>query len=111
LSIGYIVRPRADRDIDDLADSISEHSNLDNALDFLAEVYVTFSLLASQPEMGWPSKMSAPQLKSARTFRVSDRLSDFLIFYQPHASGVEILRVVHGARDLPALFSQPGAFD
>lgn len=109
MTLAYLVRPQADRDIDDLADSIAEYASIDKALDFLADVDACFSLLASQPEMGWPSKLSHPHLQTARTFRVSDRFEEFLIFYQPRENHIEIIRVVHGARDLRTLFNQPDA--
>ena len=111
MSLGYVVRPVADQDIDALADSMAEYAGADRGLDFLTDVYATFSLLASQPEIGWPSKLSNPHLQFARTFRVSDRFEEILIFYQPYGSRIEIIRVVHGARDLRTLFRKAGAFD
>jgi len=32
------------------------------------------------------------------------RFKRWLIFYQPHSEGIEILRVIDGARDLPGQF-------
>jgi len=109
LSFGYVVRPKADRDIDDLADYIAEHGSLDTALLFLSEVYETFALIASQPAMGWHCKVKHPQMKTARTFRVSERFADYLIFYQPYEDRIEIVRVLHGSRDLAGFFSQSDA--
>lgn len=54
--------------------------------------------------MGWSCKISHPRLKSARTFRVSARFSEYLIFYQPGDDQIEILRVVSGYQDLVSLF-------
>ena len=111
MNFRYVVRPQADRDIDDLADSIAQHFGLDRALLFLSEIYDTFALINTQLEMGWPCKVSHPQLRTARTFRVSDRFDEFLIFYQPFKDHIEILRVVHGSQDLPALFRKSDALD
>jgi plasmid stabilization system protein ParE len=101
---GYVVRPRADRDIDEIAGYLAEEAGLDTALQFLAEIYETFGLLATQQHMGWLCKVRHPQLSTARTFRVSPRFEKHLIFYRPHSGGIEILRVVHGSQELEELF-------
>jgi toxin ParE1/3/4 len=39
-------------------------------------------------------------------------LDNYLIFYKPLPDGIEVLRVLHGARDLPPFFlppDQPGS--
>lgn len=59
-------------------------------------------------EVGWHCKVRHPQLMTARTFRVSERFDKFLIFYQPYDDRIEILRVLHGAQDLVALFNREG---
>jgi plasmid stabilization system protein ParE len=51
VNLAYVVRPRADRDIDDVADYRAEPASLEIALLFLAEVYEAFGLIATQPEM------------------------------------------------------------
>ena len=104
MRFGYVVLPKADRDIDDIADSLADHGSLRVALRFLVEVHEAFGLIASHPEMGWSCKISHPRLKSARTFRVSARFSEYLIFYQPGDDQIEILRVVSGYQDLVSLF-------
>ena len=108
MRFGYVVRPRADRDIDEIADYLATEAGLDTALQFLSEVYETFGLLASQPNMGWLCKVHHPQLSSARTFQVSSRFEKHLIFYQPYSERIEILRVVHGSQELEELFSEEG---
>jgi toxin ParE1/3/4 len=106
VSFGYQVRPLADRDIDTIADNLADHASLAIGLRFLQEVYEAFALLATQPEMGWPCKINHKFLKKARTFRVSERFSEYLIFYQPCEDRIEIIRVVHGAQDLQSLFNK-----
>jgi len=108
LRFGYVVRPRADRDVDEIAEYLAEEAGLATALQFLAEIYETFGLLATQQQMGWFCKVRHPQLRTARTFRASARFEKYLIFYQPYSERIEILRVVHGSQDLEALFDQEG---
>jgi len=108
LRFAYVVRPRADQDIDGIADYLVEHSGLDIGLLFLSEIYETFELLGSRQKVGWHCTVRHPQLMTARTFRVSERFEKFLIFYQPYQDRIEILRVLHGAQDLAALFHREG---
>ena len=105
---GYVVRPRADRDIDEIAGYLAEEAGLDTALQFLAEIYETLGLLATQQQMGWLCRVRHPQLLTARTFRVSSRFEKHLIFHQPYSDRIEILRVVHGSQDLEKVFDQEG---
>ena len=38
---GYVIRPKADRDIDDIAEYFIAHANLDLGLTFLTELHRT----------------------------------------------------------------------
>ena len=98
-----IVNPR---DIDDIADSLADNASLKVALRFLAEVYETIALIAAHPEMGWLCKISHPKLASARTFRVSKRFPEYLIFYQVGDERIEVLRILNARQDLDALFER-----
>lgn len=108
MSFGYVVRPKADQDIDDVGDYLAQEAGLDFGLQFLAELYGTFALLASQSEMGWRCNVAHPQLANVRTFQVSSRFHKYLIFYQAYENRIEILRVLHGSQDLLALFKREG---
>lgn len=56
-----------------------------------------FSLLAENPEMG----RSREELKeNLRGFPHGN----YVIFYQGDAGGIQIIRVLHGARDIPEKF-------
>ena len=56
-----------------------------------------FQMLAANPEMG----ESRPDLvDNVRSFS----LGNYLIFYRPMPSGIEVVRVVSGYRDLGTLF-------
>jgi toxin ParE1/3/4 len=77
------------------------------ALRFFDAAYGTFALLASQPNMGWRSRVKYPGLEALRVFRVTG-FEDMLILYRPLSKGVDILRVVHGSRNLRALLLREG---
>jgi toxin ParE1/3/4 len=108
VTFGYVVRPRADRDIDEIADYLTDEASLDVALEFLSATYATIGLLALQPNAGWSCKVQHSELVTARTFRVSAPFEQYLVFYQPYSERIEILRVLHGSRDLDELFGSEG---
>jgi len=63
-------------------------------------------IISSLPEMGSVAEtlLHVPKLKSARMFPIK-HFEKYLIFYRPIAEGkIEIIRVIHGARDIPSLF-------
>ncbi|MGD0744350.1 MAG: type II toxin-antitoxin system RelE/ParE family toxin [Verrucomicrobiota bacterium] len=64
---------------------------------FLQVIVSRFPKLASMLEMGRQRKELATRLRS---FPVGN----YIIFYRPMEKGVEIARVLHGARDFPPLF-------
>jgi len=109
LSIGYITRPNADWDIDDIANELADRAQLELAIRFLATANETFDLIASHPKMGWPCRIPNLRLKAVRVFRVGEPFDKYLIFYQPLEDGIEILRVLHGSLDLERRLSIEGA--
>lgn len=54
-------------------------------------------LAADQPGIGHPRDDLSPGLRSLRVGR-------YLLFYRQVPNGIELIRVLHGARDLPRLF-------
>ena len=59
----------------------------------LRRIDAKLELYASQPRMGTTRDTLAPGLRS---FPVGN----YLIFYRPIPEGIEVIRVLHGARDL-----------
>src|ERR1700704_299350 len=55
----------------------------------------------SPPSPRWvrPLRLRNPRLASLRVFRISG-FEKMLVLYRPMSSGVEIVRVLHGSRDL-----------
>lgn len=56
-------------------------------------------LIATRPTMGRP-RDSLPDLRS-------HLVGNYVVFYRPIADGVEIVRVLHGARDIETAFAEP----
>jgi toxin ParE1/3/4 len=107
VNASYAVKPKADSDLDDYAGYLAEGASLDVALRFFDAAYTTFALLATQPNMGWRSKIKYPGLATLRVFRVKG-FEQMLILYRASPKGVDILRVVHGSRNLRALLRREG---
>lgn len=99
----YVIRPKADQDLDGQAYYYAAEGGSELGHRFLAAAHETFALLSAQPEIGWRSRLKHPGLESVRVFRVTG-FERILILYRLHPEGVDILRVVHGSRSLQALF-------
>ena len=98
----YLLRPRADQDLDEHSYYLAKEANPEVGHRFLVAAHETFALLATQPEMGWRFRLKHPRLESLRVFRISG-FEKMLVLYLPLESGVEIVRVIHGSRNLLAL--------
>ncbi len=98
----YRVLPAADRDLDDQAAYLAAHASLDTALRLYDAAGSTFSRLADRPGLGerWPS--TNPRLADLRVWRIQ-HFDRHLIFYRPVDDGVEIVRILHAARDLESV--------
>jgi toxin ParE1/3/4 len=107
VSAAYVVRPKADQDLDDQAYYLATQAGPGLGHRFLLAAHETFGLLASQPQIGWHSRLKHPHLASLRVFQVSG-FEKMLVFYKPTPNGVEILRVVHSSRNLRALLRRKG---
>ena len=101
----YLIRPRADGDLSDQAYYYATNASTEVGHRFLLAAHETFSLLAKQPEMGWDARLRHPDLKSLRVFRVKG-FERMLILYLPMLDGIEVVRVVHGSRDVQALLDR-----
>ena len=63
-----------------------------------------FDLLASHPLIG--QAYPHPKHPELRVWSLGRRFRNYAVFYQPTANGVEIVRVLHGAQDLPRVLDQ-----
>ena len=64
---------------------------------FIDKLRVQCNRLASRPSLGRSRPDFARELRSYR-------VGNYFIFYFPSDTGIEVARVLHGARDLPRLF-------
>ena len=99
---GYVVRPRAIQDLEEHSYYLAREANPDTGHNFLVAAHKMFALFAAHPEMGWRFQLKYSSLTSLRVFRISG-FEKMLVLYIPAESQVEIVRVIHGSRNLPAL--------
>jgi toxin ParE1/3/4 len=107
LSGRYLIRPKADTDLDDQAAYLAENAAPEIGHRFLVAAHETFTLLASHPAMGWHPRLKHPDLASLRAFRILG-FEKVLVLYRPIPDGVEVLRVIHGSKDIIKLLSREG---
>lgn len=94
---------RALRDLDNLAAYI-QSGRPEAAIRFLSAAEESFKLLATSPGLGQRQRFRRPELADLRVWQVRD-FENFLIFYRPLERGIEVVRVLHAARDIEAIFS------
>jgi toxin ParE1/3/4 len=70
---------------------------------FLRAAEETFLDLAGMPGMGVATSFGDLGDRNLRRWRIRG-FENFLIFYRPLEDGVEVLRVLHGAREIERLF-------
>jgi len=94
-------RPQVIRDLIDLATYIAEN-NLDQSDRFLHGAEETFKQLGLMPQLGKQCQFDNSRLQNIRQIAVKG-FKKYLIFYQITAGGVEIIRVLHGSRDIETI--------
>lgn len=95
--------PQADRDLHEIWSNIADDNR--PAADRLIRSFDdVFRMLADHPHAGRSRNELQPGLRS-------HPVRNHLLFYRPQANGIEVVRVVHGARDLDALFDDTSAQD
>jgi toxin ParE1/3/4 len=99
-----IRRPAADEDVRLAAIRIAQ-DNPRAAIRFINAVRTTEEALLHTPGMGTLRDYNNPALTGMRWHSVRG-FRKYLVFYIPRSDGIEVVRVLHGARDLDLLFSE-----
>jgi toxin ParE1/3/4 len=93
---------KARRDIDDIAEYIAV-DNLDAAIHFCVAVEDALDKLVQLPGMGRLREFDNPALVAVRSWPIKG-FANYLVFYRPLENGIEVLRIIHGSRDIEAIF-------
>jgi toxin ParE1/3/4 len=89
-------------------EAIWEYIAIDNseAADrFVDSVFRTFETLAGMPGLGRSRKIPHARLREVRSFRVKG-FENYLIFYGSISDGIEVLHILHGARDIESFWEE-----
>ena len=100
----YTLYPAARRDLDEIADYIAR-DNIDAALRFYDAAHAAFEQLATMPGMGPLREYRERAFADVRSWPLT-RFENYLVFYRPVEGGIEVLRVLHGARDVDRIVRQ-----
>ena len=92
----FRLSPRAKADLADIRRYIAQ-DNPEVANRFAGEFFDLFHLLAKNPEIGQQRNELRENLRSMSH-------GNYVVFFYPMKDGVEIAGVVHGARDVDAIF-------
>ena len=95
----------ADNDVDEIAYYLSEQSE-GLGFRFYGCVDDTYQQIAENPLWKGPAPLRQAKRKNIRVCPVKD-FPNHLIFYRIETDRIEILRVLHGARDYMNLFDNP----
>ncbi|MBZ2185915.1 MAG: type II toxin-antitoxin system RelE/ParE family toxin [Bryobacter sp.] len=81
----------------------AENADIETADRFLSTASETAAMLARQPEAGYRFFVRRPELQGMRRFPLANGFEKILLFYFPLQHGIELVRVVHGSRELERL--------
>lgn len=96
--------PRALEDIHRQA-SFYRSQSPETADRFLFALERTVDSLTTLPGQGHPNPRIPSLLRGLRSWPVPG-FRAMLVFYRPTPDGIDVLRVIHGARDVPAVFGR-----
>ena len=107
MSLPVVKRPRAEADLIGCYAYLSEKASDATADRFLAAVEKTLGLLARSPGIGAPHETNNLRLTGLRSFSVS-KFKALILFYQVIDDRIELVRVLHGARDIQRVLEAEG---
>ena len=100
-----VLREQARRDIDRAVEHYLAEASPAVALAFLDALEEAHRLIGEQPAAGSPRYAHELDLPGLRVWAV--RRFPYLVLYVEQATEVDVWRVLHGARDVPAWMQEP----
>jgi len=97
----FVLTPSASRDIDGILEYVLEHSGPTRALQVHRKLYEGLSKIGAQPKLLGHVRDDLAD-ESLRVFAVFS----YLVIYRPDTKPVQVLRVIHGARDVPRAYEE-----
>jgi toxin ParE1/3/4 len=95
-----LLLPGANADLDGSAEYYTSEGGLEVGLRFFSACQRTFEWLLENPGAGSPKAFRNPRLAGLRMWPVRG-FEKHLVFYLSAEDGIRVVRVLHGARDIP----------
>jgi toxin ParE1/3/4 len=92
------IKPAAHNDMAEIWCYIAENSSVERADKQIDSIEAKLNLLAGSPKIG---RLRPELMESLRSFAAGR----YIIFYLPIRNGIEVVRVLHGTRDVDSLFA------
>jgi toxin ParE1/3/4 len=103
-------RDRARQDLIDIFRFLAREADLRTAGRFFLQAETTFKRLARMPGLGSLYEPENPAFGDIRFFPIS-RFKKHLVFYLPTSEGVDIIRILHGSRDIDGILAEDLGID
>ena len=103
--LGVRTAPAAVRDLDEAFFYLAGEASLEIALRFDRAIETATARLAQRPGLGAPQEHRFPNLSGVRMWPVPG-FRNYLIYYRVTGEALEILRVLHGARDIETILKK-----
>ena len=94
----YLITPRASKDLNEIHDYMAKNS-VSRAANFIDLIEDDCKIISESPMIGRARDELFPGIRS---FSVGD----YIIFYRVVNLGIEIIRVLHGSRDIFRIFKK-----
>src|SRR5437667_4858213 len=105
MKLKIIIGPRYEND---LAEHFAEifKDKPEPALRFVKVADESAQLLAEMPHVGTPFETDLPHLQGIRGYPMPKHYRNYVIFYRAFDDRIELLTMLHGARDLPSVLER-----
>lgn len=102
-----VPRALAERDVDDALDFYLTEAGQTAALGFIDALERAYRLIGERPEAGSSRYAHELDLPGLRNWPLRDY--PYVVFYSLRDDHIDIWRILHAARDIPAWLSDEGA--
>ena len=99
----YFLSADADSDFTEQFAYFCEVADWEVADRFFAATLAAFDRICEMPEIGSRRRFNRPLLANVRVWPIKG-FDKYRIFYRPLGPRIEILRILHAARDIDAIF-------
>jgi len=96
-----ILRPQVVDDLLDIVTYLAERSPV-SADRFSSAIWETLDHLAEAPGVGSPKRYRSKRLAGIRSSPIKG-FRNYLVFYRPMTEAIEVLAILHGARNVPQI--------